>query len=247
MPAEPDEVGAAQADPRHAHPVPTDGSELILVRHGQSTANAQGIGQGRSDWPLSDLGCRQAEATGRRLALLGGIAAVYTSPLSRAAATAQAIATPLGLTPTPNPELVEIDIGALSGKTWDQLKIDQPDALAAYEAAEAARPHPRNRELIPGWEPAHAVLARTWRAIKANAAQHPGQRVVVVAHGGVFNAYLTHLLTGDARVTPWSHHLGNCAVTHLAFRPDGVQTVCLRDTSHLRDLRSAAGVPPWAR
>jgi len=152
MPARPNEAAPAHADPRLAHPLPIDGSELILVRHGQSTANAQGIGQGRSDWPLSELGRLQAEATGRRLAQLGGIAAVYTSPLTRAAATAQAIAAPLGLAPVPDADLVEIDIGALSGKTWDQLKADQPDAMAAYEAAEAAGPHPRNRELIPGWE-----------------------------------------------------------------------------------------------
>lgn len=244
MPVEPDEVGPAGADPRDAWPLPLDGTELILIRHGQSTANAQGIGQGRSDWPLSELGQKQAQATGRRLRQLGGITAVYTSPLTRAAQTAAAIATPLGLTPIPEPELVEIDIGALSGKTWDQLKAEHPAAMAAYEAAEAAKPHPRNREHIPGWEGAHEVLTRTWRAIATVAKRHPGGRVVVVAHGGVLNAFLTHLLTGDARVTPWNQHLGNCAVSHLALKPGGIAAVCLRDQSHVRDLRSGAATPP---
>jgi probable phosphoglycerate mutase len=232
------------ADPRERFPMPQDGTELVLVRHGQSTANAQGIGQGRSDWPLSDLGRRQAEATGRRLARLGGIAAVYTSPLSRAAETAAAIGAALGLAPIPVPDLVEIDIGALSGKPWDALKTLHPEAMAAYEAAEAARPHPRNRELIPGWEPVAEVIARTWGAIQAIAVAHPGRRVVVVAHGGVLNAFLTHLLEGDAHETPWKHHLGNCAVSHVRLAAGRPEVVCLRDTGHVRGLATPHGGPP---
>lgn len=225
-------------DPRHSHPLPTHGGELLLVRHGQSTANARGIGQGRAEYPLSDRGHAQAAATGRHLKHLGGISAVYTSPLSRAAQTAQAIAAKLGLTPLPVPELVELDVGVLSNRTWDELKREHPEVMRAFEEAEAARPHPRNRELIPGWEPVDAVLERTWTAIATLAAAHPGERVVVVAHGAVLNAFLTHVLTGDAREVPWAHHQHNCAITRLLLAPEGPSALCVGDDSHLGPLGS---------
>ena len=231
------------ADAREAA-LPLNGCELVLVRHGQSTANAQGIGQGRTDWPLSELGLRQAAATAARLEALRPVAAVYASPLSRAAQTAAPIAAAHGLAPVLVPELVEIDIGALSGRTWAELAALHPEALAAYEAAERQGPHPRNRELIPGWEPIHEIVARIWGAIRAIAARHAQERVIVVAHGGVLNGFLTHLLEGDARETPWGFHLANCAVSHVALRPAGPEPVCLRDVSHVRALRAAIESPP---
>src|ERR671913_1459038 len=65
--------------------------ELLLIRHGQSTANASGVWQGQMEFPLSELGRGQAEATGRAL---GGAAlsGVYASPLSRALETAEILA-----------------------------------------------------------------------------------------------------------------------------------------------------------
>src|SRR5215210_5789436 len=62
--------------------------ELILIRHGQSTANASGVWQGQLDFPLSEEGRRQAAAAGQ--ALKGTrISGVYASPLSRAFETAE--------------------------------------------------------------------------------------------------------------------------------------------------------------
>lgn len=224
--------------------MPLNGCELILIRHGQSTANARGIGQGRSDWPLSELGQRQAAATADRIAALGRIAAIYTSPLSRAADTAKPIAAALGLAPVPIADLVEIDIGALSGRTWAELEALHPREMAALAVAEKETPHPRNRELIPGWEPIPAIVARTWAAIREIVLRHPGERAVVVAHGGVLNAFLTHLLEGDAREIPWVHHLANCAVTHVVLEPDGPRPICIRDIAHVRSLRGAQGFQP---
>lgn len=226
--------------PPHHPDFPRHYGELILVRHGQSTANALGVAQGRADYPLSDKGLRQAELTGAHLARLGGIAAVYTSPLSRAAQTALAIAQPLKLTPIPVDDLVEADVGALSGLTWDQFKQAHPEAVAAYEAAEAAGPDPRHRErFLPGWEPSEQVVERIWNAIAKIASAHPEERVVVVAHGGVLNAFLTHLLEGDARAIAWKYHHKNCAVTRLVLASNGPRAACLVDVSHLEGRKVA--------
>ncbi|HEY9724258.1 MAG TPA: histidine phosphatase family protein, partial [Oscillatoriaceae cyanobacterium] len=215
------------------NPMPRNGCELVLVRHGQSTANALGIGQGRADYPLSELGRRQAELTAAHVATLSPVAAVYTSPLSRAAETAAAIARALAHTPRLVDDLVEIDIGALSGHTWDDMRALQPEAFAAYDAAEARGEHPRNNELIPGWEPIHSIVVRVWNAIAAIAGAHAGERVVVVAHGGVLNAFLTQLLDGDACEVPWRHSSTNCAISRLVLAPDGPEALCLTDDRHL--------------
>jgi broad specificity phosphatase PhoE len=222
--------------PLHHPTFPRHGGELILVRHGQSTANALGIAQGRSDWPLSEKGRLQARLTGERLAReLGSVDAVYTSPLSRAAETAQLIAEPFGRTPVLVDDLVEADVGKLSGLTWEQFRAEYPAEVAAYEAANAEAPHPTNRErFLPGWEPNAQVVDRVWRAIEAIAERHPGQRVVVVAHGGVLNAFLTHLLEGDAHAIPWKYHSTNCAVSRIRLEADGLHVACVVDASHLR-------------
>lgn len=220
--------------------LPTHGGELLLVRHGQSTANALGIAQGRADYPLSDRGREQAAITGRRLAALGGIGALYASPLGRAAQTAEAIGEAIGLGVIHVPSLVEVDVGAFSGKTWAELAAAHPEAIAAYEAAEAERPHPKNRELLPGWEPIDAVVDRIWRAVLELVAAHPGGRIAVVSHGAVINAFLTHLLDADARETPWRHQQRNCAVNHVLFGPAGPEARCLRDDAHLQAAATPA-------
>jgi probable phosphoglycerate mutase len=222
-------------DPRELYPLPLDGGEVFLVRHGESTANAMGLWQGRAEYPLTDLGLQQARHTGAFLAAQGAFDGLVSSPQGRALQTATAIGEALGLTPGLDADLAEIDVGALSGLSMDQLAAVHPEALAAFHAAEARQPHPRNRELLPGWEAVPLVVERVWRAVFR--AVQPGGRVVVVAHGGVINAFLTHLLTGDAREVSWRHPSNNCAISRIALEPAGPRAVCLTDNSHLLELQ----------
>ena len=71
---------------------------LLLIRHGQSQANLDGIIQGDDD-PLTDLGRRQADLAGRHLATTREIDYLYASPLARARETAVIIGRHLGLSP----------------------------------------------------------------------------------------------------------------------------------------------------
>lgn len=235
------EPSTLEPDPRHLHPLPLEGGELVLVRHGESTANAAGIGQGRAEFPLSERGMEQARLTARFLQDIGPVDLLVSSPQQRAFQTAEAIGEVLGLAVGTDAGLVEIDIGVLSGNSWDALEASHPAEMAAYRAAEAARPHPRNRELIPGWEPIPAVVARVWQAIARASATRPRGRVVVVAHGGVLNAFLTHLLAGDARETPWRHPSTNCAISRIELLPEGPRAACLTDDGHLAAM--ATGRP----
>lgn len=223
-------------------PLPTNRCELVLLRHGQSEANARGIGQGRADYPLSDKGRQQARLTAQYLQALGPCHALYASPLSRALETAVLIGEAVGHEPVPLEPLVEIDIGELSGRNMHQLRTLYPEAVTAFEEAERVRPHPRNRELLPGWEPIPEILKRVWNTLSALAQRHSAERILVVAHGGVINGFLTHLLLGDACETPWQFAQSNCAISRIHLAPEGPQVLSHSDDRHLQRLATGTTV-----
>src|SRR5919109_2812903 len=100
---------------------------LLLVRHGESTWNAQSRWQGQADPPLSPFGERQAEDATVRLAESASITAVWTSDLVRARRTGELIAKRLGLDAVHDePRLRERDVGAWSGLTRDEIEARWP-------------------------------------------------------------------------------------------------------------------------
>ena len=104
-------------------------TKIILVRHGHVEGILPERFRGRADLPLTVEGRRQADATARRIHKSWTPTAVYTSPLSRARATAEAIGKPAGLSPTSHDGLMDIDYGSWQGLTPDQVKTRWPEAL----------------------------------------------------------------------------------------------------------------------
>jgi probable phosphoglycerate mutase len=217
--------------PLLSEPLPLNGCTLVLVRHGQTAYNAEGRAQGWLDTPLTPLGFRQADATADKLAERT-FAAVYSSPLQRAFATALAIGRPHGLVPKAMSDLKEVHTGALTGRTWAEAEAIFADDVAAYRAAEAASPHPRHRERIPGWEPIGVFLGRVWRAMSAIACAHAGETVAVVCHGGVLSAFLTHAMTGDGLEQPWIYRHDNVAVSELRLAAPAVDLTAYNQILH---------------
>src|SRR4051794_39096147 len=108
-------MGMKHTSPNHAR----KRQEVILIRHGQSTANASGVWQGQLDFPLSYQGRLQAVHAGR--ALKGAnISDIYSSPLSRAFETAEIVAREAAFSGevVPMPDLIERHGGVLEGYTW---------------------------------------------------------------------------------------------------------------------------------
>src|ERR687890_2091943 len=102
--------------------------EIILIRHGQSTANASGVWQGQMDFSLSEEGRHQAATAGR--ALKGtSISGVYASPLLRAFETAEIVACEAGFSGevVPMPGLAERHGGVLEGYTWREQEATNPE------------------------------------------------------------------------------------------------------------------------
>src|SRR5690349_21420110 len=118
---------------------------MIVVRHGESEWNRIHRYQGQADVALSDLGQRQAEALAQRLRN-EPLDAIYTSPLQRAARTAEAIARFHPSVPfCTESALLEINHGAWEGKYFHEINAEFGEGLREWRA------HP-TRSQMPGGE-----------------------------------------------------------------------------------------------
>jgi probable phosphoglycerate mutase len=187
---------------------------LLLARHGQTVWHAENRYAGVSDIGLTDTGRAQAEALGR-WAAAHPVDAIWTSPLSRAVATAEPACRALGLVPRREPGLAECDFGVVEGRTLAEFEAEVPDRAAAFRADPVAHP-------FPGAEDPMAAAARGAGALRRIATAHPGGRVLVVAHNTLLRLVLCTLLSIPAgeyrRVFP---RLRNAAISELRMNSDG--------------------------
>jgi probable phosphoglycerate mutase len=150
---------------------------LILIRHGETIANAEERFTTGSHEPLSAYGEAQADAAGRGVAAHFAPVALYTSPYWRSRQTAQRIAAHLALEPVVVAELREQSCGELHGRPYSE-----------YTGDPGVRGVARWTHRPPGGETLREVARRAGPALDRIAARHARQVVVVVSHGGVMAA-----------------------------------------------------------
>lgn len=208
--------------------------ELLLIRHGEQQFY-DNIPLGAAyDAPLSELGQRQAEAVGERLAP-ARLGRVYCSSMRRAFETACAVARPHGLAPIVREGLREIDLWKHAPQDKGLLDIYSKEELAnIYREVTRTRKH----EAYPHVEDVAAFKARIMGAIDSIAAESAGHRVAVVCHGGVINAYLSYLF-GSAYDSLVSVHHTSITVIRAADTRRAVLTV--NDYSHVMPIQSHRG------
>jgi probable phosphoglycerate mutase len=207
---------------------------LILVRHGQTDSNVRDLLHGHSDVPLTPLGIAQAHALAARLGQEAGIAALYTSPLERARHTAEIIGAVIGHRPVPHPGLMEIHFGDIEGLTWEEAVARHPHLRPTGDDDGSADLQ------WPNGESRHGFRERVHCALTETLALHQGQKIVVVAHGGVIGRGIGALL-GDTSNSLNRYLVGNCALTQLTWDVPGKppSLVCHDDRSHLTAVLSA--------
>jgi broad specificity phosphatase PhoE len=155
---------------------------LYLVRHAATDEWAAGRCCGRTDVALSAEGRRSAGRLAAAFADLG-VAAVYSSPLRRAVATAEPIAAAAGREVAPCDGLAEIDFGTFEGRTLDEIALAEPELYARWMTVPTT-------VRFPGGESYADVRDRAVAAARAIVRRHPGQAAVAVAHGGPIRAVL---------------------------------------------------------
>jgi broad specificity phosphatase PhoE len=141
---------------------------------------------GHLEVPLSERGERQCRAQARALAGVR-IDAVFASDLARARRSAEIIAAPHALEPTPIPALREMAMGRWDGLTADEIAAREPTAFADWMRGIGEFRFPEG-ESLPD------LIARAWPAFEAIVAANAGRSVIVVAHGGTNRALLCRAL-----------------------------------------------------
>jgi probable phosphoglycerate mutase len=202
-----------------------EATRIIAVRHGETSWNVDARIQGQLDIGLNDNGRWQARRVGEALAS-EDITAVYSSDLGRAHETAQAVAEVAGIPVVADEGLRERSFGIFEGKTFDEIHETWPD-------------HAHNwRKRIPEWQPPEGgeslleLRERVTRTMHELAARHPGEQIVVVAHGGVLDT-LYRIATGQEVNSPRTWELPNGAINRLLWTPEGFTLVGWSDTQHL--------------
>jgi probable phosphoglycerate mutase len=200
-------------------------TRIIAVRHGETAWNVDTRIQGQIDIGLNDKGRWQAQRVAQALAE-ETLDAVYSSDLSRAHATAQAIAAVQGDLPVQTHKgLRERGFGKFEGHTYAAIEAQWPEESRLWRI--------RDPEFAPdGGESPLQVMARVGLAVNDIAARHPNQQIVLVAHGGVMDM-LYRLATQQSVSAPRTWALGNTAINRLLWTPDALTLVGWSDTRHL--------------
>jgi len=206
---------------------------LILVRHGETPWNVTLQYQGHANVPLNERGREQARRAAARLRGLE-VRALYASDIVRAWETAEIIGAAIGQTPTPMPELREIDVGQWEGMTPEELYRRFPDHMAEYRRDPA-------RTVRLGGESYAQLQARALVALQRIQESHAqGEVVVAVSHGGTIRALLCHVIGLDlgnfGRM--W---LDNGSLTELRLGRNGWRLMRLNDAAHVEDMVAEGG------
>jgi len=203
-----------------------DTTRIVAVRHGETDWNASARIQGQRDIPLNAKGRWQAVREAHSLLSAGEpLAAVYSSDLLRAHATAQAIAAAHGMEVVEDVRLRERSFGEYEGQTFDELEQRWPQETARWRARDAAW-------APPGGETLQMLGERVRAGTNALARRHPGEQIVLVAHGGVLDM-LYRIATRQGVEAQRSWALGNASINRLLWTPEGMSVVGWSDTRHL--------------
>lgn len=199
-------------------------TKIILVRHCQSEGNAQNRFQGRVDAPASPDGRKQAELVGLRFRN-ETLQAIYSSPLSRAVTTAQAIAQYHPLELTLLDALAEIDVGELENMPLDQVASQYP--ALAYQWSKTP-----DLCVFPGGESLAQVYSRVSGVLEQLRERHEGETVVLVTHGGVIRTLLAYV-RGSIEKLREATVSANTSVTVVEHDEKGYRIALLNDITHL--------------
>ncbi len=207
-------------------------TRILLIRHGETLWNRAARIQGHTDIGLSPLGLMQAE----RLALAlqdEAIDAVFSSDLSRAAQTAEALTCRRPELPPLQRDagLRERAFGAFEGLTFQQIAEQSPESSERWRRREADF-------CPPGGESLGDFYRRSLSTLQRLAEAHPGRSLLVVSHGGVLDC-LYRAATGQSLQAPRSWALGNASINRLLFADGGFRLIGWNDEGHLEGLAPA--------
>jgi phosphoserine phosphatase len=204
---------------------------LIIVRHGHTTLNDGDRFRGRTDTPLSEQGLLESELAAKAVAARWNLSAVYTSAVSRARMTAQAIGAPFGLDAVDEPGILDMDWGDWTGRSFAEVSEKYP------ELYRTCFDHP-SAFSAPGGQSFEQLRAQSVATIKAIAERHDGEAVAIVTH----TVNIRLILIGCLEMPTdsfWRIRQGTCAINALESEGGLFYLRVINDTCHTRGMPGA--------
>ncbi|RZT12653.1 putative phosphoglycerate mutase [Kribbella sp. VKM Ac-2569] len=156
---------------------------IVLARHGRTEWHQGNRYTGSTDLPIDEVGVRQAQQL-KDWAADYEPDALWASPMLRARQTITPTAEMLGLTPTLDARLREVDFGSAEGKMLSEL----PPAVGKAFELDPVRDH------LPGGEDPAAAADRVREVFDEIGQRHQGQKVLVVAHNTLIRLLVCRVL-----------------------------------------------------
>jgi len=180
-------------------------TEILFVRHGETSWNRQLKIQSRSDIPLNKKGIKQSREAAKKLKDVK-ISGVYTSPLKRAVKTAEIVSANYGLRPFEDDRLLEINHGLWAGQKESALCKKYPERFRKW----MKEPW---KYLPPGGESWGSFKNRVGNFLNEIKKKHRGEKILVVAHKGVLAIALAILNKKPlTEINQFLRDIGNCRI-----------------------------------
>lgn len=157
-------------------------TKIMLIRHGESLANAKGVYLGHTDWDLSELGYQQAEVVSKYLEN-EKIDIIYSSDLLRAYNTAMPHARRHNLDVIKNRNLREIYLGEWEGRLVSELEESYPEEFGVgwrYNFGTCA---------VPSGESVPELAVRIYNEILKIARENEGKTILIAIHAAAIRAF----------------------------------------------------------
>jgi broad specificity phosphatase PhoE len=200
-------------------------TRVYLIRHGESTWNAERRWQGAMDPPLSAAGREQADRLASALQAIP-LSVVYCSPLQRAKDTAVVIAAAHALSVEPVSDLREIAFGE-----WESLGDEEVvQRFGSLRQQWFRRP---DQTQIPGAESLAHGRGRAMAAMRGIVGRHLDDQVAVVAHGGMNKLILLTLLEAPL-ASFWRLAQSNACINIVELGSARGHILAVNDTTHLK-------------
>ena len=204
---------------------------LLIIRHGESTANGNGFFAGHTDISLSERGKEQAENTAKYIVENYAVDKIYSSDLIRAYYTALPLSEKLNIAIIPDKNLREIFAGEWQGKAFDELERDYSESYRIWlNDIGYAKPD--------GGESTKELSEHVFNCIEKIAKDNDGKTVVVVTHATPIRSLLCKLVNGSLSEMKNVSWVSNSSLTKIEYQNGTYKVVEIGTDFYLDELKT---------
>lgn len=196
--------------------LPNNFTTFYIVRHGETLANAAKIIAGHFDSPLNGRGEEQAGARGQNLKHIS-FDVIFSSDLARAKRTAELIKLERELAVNTKEILRERNFGIYEGKQIE--KFYEENKVILEKLKTLSEKEKLSLKFYESYESNDEISARMLTFIREAAVTYPGKTILVVSHGSIMRAFLTHLGVASYDQLP-AGHIDNLG--YFVLKTDGI-------------------------